>query len=129
MSQFTTKLCVEPLDGKFWRLTEGFEYHVGYLGSGEIIKVPEGFITDFASVPRPFWPIINPIGKHGKAAVIHDYCYTTACNSRSRSDYIFWEGMGVLNVTEWKREVMYKAVVYFGWWAWYKHRNRELRTK
>lgn len=129
MSQFTTPLEVKPLDGKFWELTKGFEYHVGSHPSNEIIVVPKGFITDFASVPRPLWPIIDPVGKHGKAAVIHDYCYATACYPRLRSDAIFLEGMEVLNVELWKREVMYKAVVWCGWWAWYKHRNRELRTK
>jgi len=129
MSQFTTKLNVEPLGKNKWKLTDGFEYHVGSYPSEEIIKVPTGFVTDFASVPRVFWPIIDPVGKHGKAAVIHDYCYATACYSRPRSDYIFWEGMKVLDVDEWKREVMYKAVVWFGWWAWFKHRRRESRTK
>jgi len=128
MSQFTTKLDVALVGKNLWELQEGFEYHVGYLGSGEIIIVPAGFITDFASVPRIFWPIIDPIGKHGKAAVIHDYCYYTACYRRLRSDAIFLEAMEVLEVEEWKRIAMYNSVVTFGWWAWYKHRYREYRT-
>ena len=128
MSQFTSKLHVNPIDDKYWELLEGFEYHVGYLGSGEIITVPPGFITDFASIPRVFWPIIAPNGKHGKAAVIHDYCYATACYRKLRSDRIFLEGMEVLKVEEWKRQTMFHAVVMFGWWAWYKHRRQEMRT-
>jgi len=124
MSQFTTKLIVEPIGKGFWELQAGFEYHVGEYPSDEIIVVPKGFITNFASIPRIFWPILDPVGEHGKAAVIHDYCYATACYSKSRSDEIFLEGMEVLNVEQWKREVMYKAVVYFGWWAWSKHRKK-----
>jgi len=129
MSQFTTKLEVEPLGGKYWKLTKGFEYHVGCYPSDEVIIVPKGFVTDFASVPRVFWPIIDPVGKHGKAAVIHDYCYATACYRRLRSDEIFLEGMEVLKVKKWKRISMYSAVVTFGWWAWYKHRRRENKNK
>ena len=129
MSQFTTKLNVEPIGKNLWELQEGFEYHVGYLNSDERIIVPAGFITDFASVPRVFWPIIDPIGEHGKAAVIHDYCYATACYKRLRSDSIFLEGMEVLEVEKWKRQAMYNAVVMFGWWAWYKHRQREAKNK
>lgn len=129
MSQFTTKLEVAPIGKNKWELLKGFEYHVGYLGSDERIIVPAGFITDFASVPKLFWPIIDPIGKHGKAAVIHDYCYYTACYQRIRSDQIFLEGMEVLNVEEWKRQAMFHAVVCFGWWAWYKHRRREAQNK
>ena len=128
MSQFTSKLCVDRIDETYWILTEAFEYHVGCYPSDEIIKVPVGFITNFASIPKVFWPIIDPIGKHGKAAVIHDYCYFTGCYSRLKSDAIFSEGMKVLHVEEWKREVMYGGVVAFGWWSWYKHRRREFRT-
>jgi len=129
MSQFTTKLIVEPIGKNKWQLQEGFEYHVGTYPSDEIIVVPPGFITDFASIPKIFWPIIDPVGKHGKAAVIHDYCYYSACYSRLRSDRIFLEGMEVLEVEPWKRQVMFHGVVTFGWFAWYKHRRRESQNK
>ena len=129
MSQFTTELKVDQLDEKYWILTEGFEYHVGSYPSKEIIVVPKGFVTDFASIPKVFHPIIKPRGRHGKAAVIHDYCYATACYSKLRSDVIFLEGMKVLDVEVWKRQVMFDAVVMFGWWAWYKHRHREAKNK
>lgn len=129
MSQFTTKLKVEPIGRNKWILQEGFEYHVGHLGSDERIVVPAGFVTDFASVPRIFWPIIDPVGKHGKAAVVHDYCYATACYKRLRSDEIFLEGMEVLKVKRWKRKVMYWSVVLFGWGAWNKHRRKENKNK
>jgi hypothetical protein len=75
MSQFTTPLVAEPFDGKFWILKDGFEYHVGHLGSDDIVSAPPGFLTDFASVPKIFWKILPPNGRYGKAAVIHDYCY------------------------------------------------------
>ena len=61
--------------------------------------------------------------------MIHDYCYSTACYKRLRSDSIFLEGMEVLNVKKWKRVAMYYAVVMFGWGAWYKHRRRENKNK
>ncbi len=127
MSQFTSKLEVKQLDRKFWELTTGFEYYVGHLGSEEVIAVPTGFITDFASVPKVFRKIIPPRGKHGKAAVIHDYCYYTAYYSKWKSDRIFLEGMEVLKVKKWKRYTMFWAVVLFGRYAWYKHRRREKR--
>jgi len=39
MSQFTTELVVEKIDNRYWKLLEGFEYHVGEYPSKEIIKV------------------------------------------------------------------------------------------
>ena len=92
---------------------EEFEYHVGDKESKEIILVPKGFITNFASVPRFFWSIIPPWGKYGKAAVIHDYLYYTKKYTRKRADEIFLEGMEVLGVSLWKRQVMYWAVRIF----------------
>jgi len=123
MSEFTTELVTEQIgNSKFYRLLEGFEYHVGDYPSDEIIVVPKGFVTDFASTPTFLHWLIPPNGKYGKASVIHDYCYETACYPKLRSDQIFLEGMEVLEVPKWKRESMYYGVVVFGWGAWYKHR-------
>ena len=76
MSSFTSRLEVTPLDdGRKWRLIRTFRYHVGSLGSGVVITIPAGFVTDFASSPRIFWPVLSPWGKWGKAAVVHDLLY------------------------------------------------------
>lgn len=124
MSQFT-KPFVGMLVGKNkWAVFIGFDYHVGSYPSDEIIHVPEGFVTNFASVPRIFWPLIGPIDEHGKAAVIHDYCYSQGAYSKRRSDDIFLEAMEVLNVSKWKRFCIYWAVRLFGWFAWYRSRIR-----
>ena len=123
MSQFTTKLVIEKLGNtKYYISLEGFEYHVGDYPSDEIITVPKGFITDFASVPDCLHWILPPNGKYGKAAVIHDYCYFSACYSKLKSDKIFLEGMEVLGVAKWKRDIMYYAVVLFGWYGWHQAR-------
>lgn len=122
MSQFTKELYVKLISKKLWELTEGFEYHVGSYPSDEIIYVPTGFITDFASVPRLFWFILPPTGCYKAAALIHDYLYVTGRYSKLKSDFIFYEGMKVLNVEVWKRVVMFVAVFIFGWFSWWNHR-------
>ena len=122
MSQFTTPLVVKKIGKQKWKLLESFEYHVKKYPSKEIIKVPAGFITDFASVPKIFQHIIKPDGKHSKADVIHDYCYVTGIYSKFKADRIFLEAMKVLHVKFWKRQVMFYAVLLFGFVAWYKHR-------
>jgi hypothetical protein len=129
MSQFTTQLKVKQIDENLWELEEGFEYHVGYLGSDDRVMAPTGFHTDFASVPKIFWKILPPNGKYGKAAVIHDYCYYTGCYSKWKSDKVFLECMKVLKVKKWKRQTMFWAVVLFGAYAWYKHRWREKKER
>lgn len=124
MSQFTTPFVGMLVGKNKWAVYNKFEYHVGCYPSEEIIKVPQGFVTNFASVPRIFWPLISPIDEHGKAAVIHDYCYSTGIYSKRRSDDIFLEAMEVLEVRKWKRFCIYWAVRLFGWFAWYRSRIR-----
>ena len=120
MSSFTTPLRIEDagrsMAGRqIYRVMEPFVYEVGKKGSGWRIEVPEGFHTDFASVPRCFWPIFPPIGQHGKAAVVHDYLYRSKSGfSRVVGDAIFLDAMTVLGVTWWRRWAMYLAVRLFG---------------
>lgn len=123
MSRFTDALVVSPLaDGKTWVLLRPFGYEVGKEGSGDVIDCSIGFMTDFASIPRPFWPILPPWGKYGNAAVIHDWLYWTQIRTRAESDFILNEAMGVLEAPGWQRFVIYRAVRLFGFLAW--HRNK-----
>lgn len=118
MSTFTDPLDLRDNGDETFSLLSRFRYHVGEIGSGEVIDVPPSFKTDFASIPRLFWNIIPPYGKHGKAAVIHDYLYRTGGYfgrySRKRCDEIFLEAMRVLGVGAFKAGIMFRAVRIFG---------------
>ena len=124
MSQFTKILVVSPLgDGIFWMLQESMSYDVGSEGSGNTVNVPGGFITDFASVPRPLWWLFPKWGRYGNAAVIHDFLYWDQSRSRKEADDIFSEGMIVLGVRSTTRKALYWAVRLFGVFAWRKYRR------
>jgi len=123
MSQFTTPCRVEVIGKNLFKIIEPFEYHVGTYPSEEIISVPVNFITDFASVPRIFWPIISPIDEHAKAAVIHDWMYKYNYAKKSRCEEIFNEAMKVLDVPDWKRICIYWSVYTFGWYTWIRYRR------
>ena len=115
MSQFTT-----PLIGYFdddmttFTLCQSFVYYVGSLNSDEKIEVPAGFQTDFASVPKCLQWLLPPVGKYGKAAVLHDYLYSEGIGTKAHADYVFYEAMGVLKVPKYIRNIMYFAVSKFG---------------
>jgi hypothetical protein len=122
MSSFTSNLIVSPLnDGRTWTLIHSFTYDIGSLGSGNSITVPDGFRTDFASVPRIFWVIFPYWGKYGNAAVIHDFIYETTIRTRKEADYIFLEAMGVSGTSWLTRHILFWAVRAFGMFA-YKRR-------
>lgn len=127
MSRFTQALLVSPLaDGISWVLMREFGYDVGAEGSGDMIDVPVGFQTDFASVPRALWWVFPTWGTYGNAAVIHDWLYYEQTRSRKDADEVFLEAMGVLGVPGWKRTLLFMAVRWFGWFAW--KRNAEERA-
>lgn len=123
MSSFTEPLTVTKLTGDRWKVSRGFRYYVGAENSSDYIDVPDGFETDFASVPWGFRNLFPKDGPWTQAAVLHDWLYNTrGVNGRTRKecDGIFLEAMKVLNVAWIKRETMYRAVRSFGWIYWNK---------
>ena len=114
MSSFTERLVVSKVDKRLWEVEREFTYYIGDEESNESVTVPEGFMTDFASIPRIFWTILPPDGEYTQAAVLHDYLYHTKIFDRKKCDAIFLEAMTVLNVPRWKRWIIYRAVRLFG---------------
>lgn len=117
------------------RLLQPLEYRVGSADSDEVVTVPVGFVTDFASIPWGFRNLFSPMGRWSRPAIVHDFLYRTcgsgvleaynlamgwpwrgitrqADYSRAEADRIFREAMGVVDpkVPAWQREVMYRAV-------------------
>jgi len=96
-----TKLLVKDLmNGKF----ELFSDYV-YKTKEYLIKVPKGFITDYASIPKLLRSIVLPYGKHSGASVVHD---------REKADKIFLEILKEEKVNLLLRILMYTAVRKFG---------------
>lgn len=113
MSQFTTPAILEMLDDYRWRLVEPFEFWLTDTPD-DVIRVPAGYVTDLASVPRILWSVFPPHGRYAKAAIIHDWLYDNALRTKREADRIFLDAMTVLNVPVWRRRVMYTAVRLFG---------------
>lgn len=119
MSSFTSELIVSPChDGRKWKLARPFGYHVGSRNSRNVIHVPKGFLTDFASVPQFLWSWLPYWGKYGKAAIIHDYLYQTKPTTRKEADRIFLEAMIIAGTSPKRAYLMYLGVRLFGWLAW-----------
>ena len=117
MSQRLIGRCVtEGVAPYRWRLVEDFGYQ---SQAGNILIVPAGFETNFASVPRLLWPIL-PLSDavYDKAAVLHDY----AVSNRKLIGYslmdchrLFREVLRFSGTGRVKTELMYTAVVLFNW--------------
>src|SRR5262245_22776830 len=79
------------IDGKNSVLEKPLKYQRP-KSTNEIV-VPDGFVTDFASIPRAFWTIYPRTGRYQWAAVVHDYLYWEQTLSREEADHILLEAM------------------------------------
>lgn len=78
--------------------------------------VPKGYVSDGASIPRPFWSIIGaPLsGAYRYAAIVHDYFCDRRVHNWEEVHLVFYKGMRAQKVDPRKAWVMYKAVYFFG---------------
>lgn len=78
------------------------------------IAVPQGYVTDFASIPGFAQWMISPFGKHSEAAVVHDWLYTLGTKGdrkgRKLADRTFKRALKIVGVGWFRRNIMYLAV-------------------
>src|SRR5437773_4766029 len=117
---FLDKLELEYLDGKTWRLTSVFRYQAA---AGNIITIPAGFLTDFASIPRGLWNVLPPTSACGDGAVVHDYLYSTQPCTRAQADGILIEAMAVQGIGRLTRALVWAGVRVGGAGIWERHRQ------
>lgn len=114
LSEIITK---DLLDGRNYQLVRPLVYITEVAGvptTDLIIKVPKGFVTDFASIPRGLWNVFPPMGKYNGAAIVHDYLYRRTIWDREICDAVFLEAMQALGVNWLSRHLIYRVVRLFG---------------
>ena len=84
----------------------------------QVFFLPEGFIFDGASIPRPLWSVYGgPFGKYRDAACLHDFLYAYGSLlgvSRKKADHYFYRRMINDRISHYKAKSMYGAVYIFG---------------
>jgi hypothetical protein len=125
---FDSELSIEGCNPPtVWALTRPLVW----TGDRDTFTVPEGFRTDFATVPRFLHWLVLPYGAYTRAAVLHDYLLDIVADERARvewrangrgpgafrppltsrdADGIFRRAMRDLGVPWSKRWVMWAAV-------------------
>ncbi len=111
MSRFLSRLYLVDADDNDtgrWFLFAPLVYESDI--AGRVITVPAGFPTDLASTPRI--PIIyEACGNIAvRAAVVHDYLYSSGRESRAVADAVLREAAAVTGVSWWQRWAMYVGV-------------------
>jgi hypothetical protein len=100
-------------------LTQPFEFSV----DSERYVVPEGFWTDFASVPRILWAVLSPYDL-GVGPIPHDFGYYTGFANKLYWDLVFLSCMKKDEISEFKSQATFRAVEWFGGKVWDGYRSR-----
>lgn len=104
-------------DNNFWVAVEPLEYIIG--STSDRIVVPKGFVTDFASIPKPLWSLgLSPHGQYSRAAVIHDYLYWAQACTREQSDRLLLIAMKESSVGSFDEFLVYQGVNVGGKGPW-----------
>lgn len=111
---FQSQLVVIKVDARRWKLDEPLVFISKLVGE---IVVPQGFETDFASVPRGLWNLFPPDGSYTAAAVVHDFLYRKTIKRRATCDKVFLEAMKACGTNWLARRIIYTTVRAFGWAA------------
>lgn len=79
------------------------------------VNVPDGFVTDGASVPRWAWPVFPPVGRYFAAAVVHDYVLSLGLDWPAAND-LFRRALVELEIAGWRLRLLVGAVRVYGVW-------------
>lgn len=122
MSKFLTPLRVEEQDDTShdgrgtWKLLTPLVYQSDVAKTTFV--APEGFVTDFASVPRlPIAFMLTGDTAH-QAAVVHDLLYTTHEVDRATADAVLREAAIASGVSAWRAWIMWSGVRVGGQSSW-----------
>ncbi len=119
---FLNELRLTVLMDNSFRLVTPFYVKV----FGQEVIIPAGFKTDLASVPRIPVVYLAVGGRGHKAAVLHDWLYSTARFSRLKCDQCFYHALRESGVDYFAAQVMYLGVR-FGGGTWYEANVNKLK--
>lgn len=110
MIKFTSKLEYSVLDNGYYKVQSAFKFYLNAEKRGEFIYIPEGFISNGASIPYFLQLLFNwyPMDiRWAQAAVIHDALVGETSEKIPVSDengkirYVEWN-----EATEWFNEAL-----------------------
>lgn len=123
MARFYTPLSVTNVSDTaasgrgIWRLNTMLVYESDLLR--RIVIVEQGFLTDYASVPR--WPLAYWLlgDTAHKAAVVHDWLYHhhEVCDEQT-ANRVFLEACATERIPFWRRGLLYLGVMLGGRSSW-----------
>ena len=107
-------------DGANWLLQSPLLYQIG-KNDTDIVIVPRGFITDFASMPQPFKALrdlVPSTDRYGIPALVHDYLYWRQDCTREQADNIMEISLKQAGISLLERRIVREGLRQFGQASW-----------
>ena len=84
------------------------------------IRIPRGYVTDFASLPKFVELFYDVNGPSRQSAVLHDFLYSARWLSRKLTDTLFYDAMRQAKISRVQCSNFYWGVRLGGWahWDW-----------
>ena len=93
----------------------------------EVVTVPKGFVTDYASIPPLFeWWLRNGGARYQHPAIIHDWLYWTG-REQTEADLIFYHAMRDNGVGWWKSGTLLNGLRVGGASGWRENQRNRAR--
>lgn len=126
MSKFLTTLKSEQLGKWRHKLLDELVLDDDVAG---VIKVPAGFVTDFASIKAlhnvflySLYALVASYGNY--ASTVHDYLYYTGDLTRKNCDDVLYRALRAEGVAKWRAWLFWAGVRIGGAKSYTAHRNR-----
>ncbi len=112
-----------------------YTVHFKLDGDERVITVPQGMLTDLASVPAAARSLVGRVGPHLEASIVHDFLYIAwqdlpgveaRKDDRDFADELMRVAMIKAKVGWFKRTLIHSAVRLAGWFV-YRGANPEPR--
>jgi Protein of unknown function (DUF1353) len=82
------------------------------------VKVPQGFVSDFSSIPKAFWILFPPDSSYIYTLIVHDYLYWHQPTTREVADLILREMLREVGASSSQAELLYSAAKVGGLSTW-----------
>src|SRR5262245_3830974 len=109
-------------DNQAWMLVRDYVYVIGSTQTE--IRVPKGFVTDFASIPKSRWWWRSPNDFYSRAAIVHDYLSWTQKCTRLQADNLMLIAMKESDVSSSTQFFVYRGVRLGGESSWDENRTK-----
>lgn len=97
-------------------ITAPYTYTIG--DTHQAITIPQGFVTDYASIPPWLRWLFPRQSDYSRAAAVHDYLYWSQICTKAQADNILMIAMKELHVSPMRRTMIYQGVHQWGQSAW-----------